>query len=121
MVGVGRFSSPTRPTSRSRLITKRIAWAATFPQKRMIGFTSEAIPFSIQSKKGKYPRRPASAAWFYWEVTKLQKKQYLAATLTGIAVIGASVALFRTKPVAAQTERSAAVFTSDGKLELPVG
>ena len=51
----------------------------------------------------------------------MQKKKYLAATLTGIAVIGASVALFRTKPVVAQTERSAAVFTSDGKLRLPTG
>ena len=51
----------------------------------------------------------------------MQKKQYLAATFTGIALIGASLALYRTKPVAAQTERSAAVFTSDGKLQLPKG
>jgi len=51
----------------------------------------------------------------------MQKKQDLAAALTGIAVIGASIALFRTKPVAAQTERSAAVFTSDSKLQLPTG
>ena len=51
----------------------------------------------------------------------MQKNQYLAATLTGIALIGASLGLFRTKPVAAQTERSAAVFTSDGKLQLPKG
>jgi hypothetical protein len=40
----------------------------------------------------------------------MQKKQYLAATFIGIALIGASLALFRTKPVAAQTARSAAVF-----------
>ena len=51
----------------------------------------------------------------------MQKKQYLAVTLTGIAVIGACVALSRSKRVVAQTERSAAVFTSDGKLELPTG
>lgn len=51
----------------------------------------------------------------------MQKKQYLAATFIGIALIGASLALFRTKPVAAQTARSAAVFTSDGKLQLPKG
>ena len=51
----------------------------------------------------------------------MQKKQYLVATLTGIAVIGASVVLFHTKPVVAQTARSAAVFTSDGKLQLPTG
>jgi hypothetical protein len=49
------------------------------------------------------------------------KKRYLAATFTGIALIGASLALFRTKPVAAQAERSAAVFTSDGKMQLPTG
>jgi hypothetical protein len=51
----------------------------------------------------------------------MQKEQYLAVTLTGIAAIGAFVALLCTAPVVAQTERSAAVFTSDGKLELPVG
>jgi hypothetical protein len=50
----------------------------------------------------------------------MQKEQYLAATLTGIAVIGASVALFSTKPVVAQTG-SAAVFNSDGTLRLPTG
>jgi hypothetical protein len=43
----------------------------------------------------------------------MQKKQYLAATFTGIVLMGASLALFRTKPVAAQTERSAVVFTAD--------
>lgn len=50
----------------------------------------------------------------------MQKKQYLSTILAGIAVVGAG-ALFRTKPVAAQTEHSAAVFTSDGKLKLPTG
>jgi len=39
MVGVGRFSSPMRPASRSRLITKGIAWAATLPRNRTIGST----------------------------------------------------------------------------------
>src|SRR6201982_2895876 len=51
----------------------------------------------------------------------MQKKQSLAATLTAIAVIGVSVALFHAKPLVAQTDRSAAVFTSDGKLKLPTG
>jgi Cytochrome P460 len=51
----------------------------------------------------------------------MQKRQYLAAALTSIAVIGTGVALFRAKPVVAQSERSAAVFTADGKLELPTG
>jgi hypothetical protein len=50
----------------------------------------------------------------------MQKKRYLATILTGIGVIVAG-ALFRTNSVVAQTERSAAVFTSDGKLELPMG
>jgi cytochrome c553 len=51
---------------------------------------------------------------------KMQKK-YLAVTFTGIAAIGVFVVLLCTAPVAAQTERSTAVFTSDGKLELPTG
>ena len=51
----------------------------------------------------------------------MRKQQYLAATLSALAIIGASVALFRTKPVVAQTQSSAAVFTSDGKLQLPTG
>jgi hypothetical protein len=51
----------------------------------------------------------------------MKKKQYLAATLAGIAVIGTTVALFRAKPVAAQTQQSNAVFSSDGTLKLPTG
>jgi hypothetical protein len=51
----------------------------------------------------------------------MQRKQCLAATLSGVAVIGASAALFQTQRVAAQAEGSAAVFTSDGKLQLPAG
>ena len=51
----------------------------------------------------------------------MQKKQYLAATLIAIAVIGTSVVLLRTQPVIAQAQRSAAVFTSDGKMQLPTG
>jgi hypothetical protein len=47
----------------------------------------------------------------------MKKKVYLATILTGIAIIGAG-ALFATKPVAAQTQHSAAVFTADGKLTL---
>jgi hypothetical protein len=51
----------------------------------------------------------------------MQKKQDLVVTLVGIAAIGAFVALLCTAPVVAQTGRSAAVFTSDGKLKLPAG
>jgi len=50
----------------------------------------------------------------------MRRQQYLAVTLSGLAAIAASVVLFRTTPVAAQG-RSEAVFTSDGKLQLPTG
>ena len=51
----------------------------------------------------------------------MQKRQYLRALFGGIAVIAASVALFRVQPVVAQAQGSAAVFTSDGKLQIPKG
>ena len=51
----------------------------------------------------------------------MQKREYLTAIFGGIAVIGASVALFRAQPVVAQAQGSAAVFTSDGKLQIPTG
>ena len=51
----------------------------------------------------------------------MRRQQYLAVTLSGIAAIGASVVLFRTTSVVAQTRRSAAVFNSDGKMQLPTG
>jgi len=45
--------------------------------------------------------------------------KYLTAICGGIAVIGASFALFPVQTVTAQTQGSAAVFTSDGKLQIP--
>ena len=51
----------------------------------------------------------------------MQKREYLTAIFGGLAVIGASVALFQAQPVVAQTQGSAAVFTSDGKLQIPKG
>jgi hypothetical protein len=51
----------------------------------------------------------------------MQKRGYLTAIVGGIAVIGASVALFQARPVVAQAQGSAAVFTSDGKLQIPTG
>lgn len=51
---------------------------------------------------------------------EMPNKRYLIATFTGIAIV-AGIALFRTSPAAAQTERSAAHFTNDGKLILPTG
>ena len=51
----------------------------------------------------------------------MQKREYLTAIVAGIAVIGACVALFQAQPVVAQAQGSAAVFTSDGKLQIPKG
>jgi hypothetical protein len=51
----------------------------------------------------------------------MRRKQYLAATLAGIAVIAAALAVSRTRPVEAQGKRSTAVFTADGKMQLPTG
>jgi hypothetical protein len=51
----------------------------------------------------------------------MPKREYPTVICGAIAVIGASVALFRVQPVAAQTQGSAAVFTLDGKLQIPKG
>jgi hypothetical protein len=51
----------------------------------------------------------------------MQKRGYLTAIFGGIALIGASVAVFQAQPVIAQAQGSAAVFTSDGKLQIPTG
>lgn len=51
----------------------------------------------------------------------MQKRDYLTALFGGIAVIGVGVALFQAQPVAAQAQGSAAVFTSDGRLQIPTG
>jgi hypothetical protein len=50
----------------------------------------------------------------------MQKHLYLAVIVSGVALIGAGT-LFRTAIVDAQTEHSAAVFTADGRLEMPTG
>jgi hypothetical protein len=51
----------------------------------------------------------------------MPKREYITAICGGIALIGASVALFRAQSFAAQTQGSTAVFTSDGKLQIPKG
>ena len=51
----------------------------------------------------------------------MQSKEYLTVIFGGIAVIGASVAVFQAQPVVAQTQGSAALFTADGKLQIPKG
>jgi hypothetical protein len=54
----------------------------------------------------------------------MKKNECLTAILSGIAFIGAIIAmfpLFRMQPVVAQSQGSAAVFTPDGKLKVPNG
>lgn len=50
----------------------------------------------------------------------MRKDLYLAVIVSGMALIGAGT-LFRTATVDAQTEHSAAVFTADGRMEMPTG
>ena len=51
----------------------------------------------------------------------MRKREYVVTVLGGIALIGAYAALFYGPPVVAQTQGSAAVFTPDGKLQIPEG
>src|SRR5215469_13431269 len=51
----------------------------------------------------------------------MQKIEYLTAILSGVAFIGVGFALFHNQPAEAQTGHSAAVFTPDGKLQVPDG
>src|SRR5215475_6494569 len=48
-------------------------------------------------------------------------KKYLLAIVAGVGLIGASSYLLLARPVAAQSEQSAAVFNADGTLQLPTG
>ena len=48
-------------------------------------------------------------------------RRYLLTMIVGVGLVAATVFLLSTKPVAAQTQRSTAVFDSDGKLPLPTG
>jgi len=48
-------------------------------------------------------------------------QKYLLVTVAGVGVLAASSFLFNTGPVVAQTQQSAAVFDSSGKMKLPTG
>jgi hypothetical protein len=48
-------------------------------------------------------------------------RKYLPATIIGIALIAVTFVLPDTRPIAAQNQKSTAVFDSDGKLKLPTG
>ncbi len=47
--------------------------------------------------------------------------KYLLYAVSSLALVGSSLVLVRSQPVSAQAQHSSAVFTSDGKLELPQG
>src|SRR5262249_6032926 len=80
------FSSPMRPISRLQLTTKRTVWAATSPQKRTIGFTSRAIPFSIQSKE--HDLRGAQMSFLVMrKLWRMIMKRYTPALLAALAAI----------------------------------
>src|SRR5215471_5557845 len=119
MAGVGLFSRPMRLISRSRPTLRKTASAVMCPQKRTIGFTSRAIPSPFQVRRNDIVDPPVRCG--HLREVKMRRQQYLAVTLSGLTAIGASIVLFRTTPVAAQAQRSAAVFTPDGKLQLPTG
>jgi hypothetical protein len=48
-------------------------------------------------------------------------RRYLLTMIVGVGLVAATLFLLSTRPVAAQTQRSTAVFDSDGKLQLPTG
>jgi cytochrome P460 len=49
------------------------------------------------------------------------KKEYVLAIIAGVGLVAASSFLLNTRSVAAQPQRSTAVFDSDGKMQLPTG
>src|SRR5262249_15252196 len=109
MAGVGLFSRPMRLISRSRPTSRKTASAVMCPQKRTFGLAQKATPPPIQSERRDILPAPPARRGHMKEVT-MTRQQYLTVTLSGIAAIGASVVLFRTTPVVAQAQRSAAVF-----------
>src|SRR5258708_29689781 len=119
MDGDGRCSSPTRPTNRSPRTSRKTAWAATSPHRRRTGCTSKAIQFSPQSEQ-----HDATGADFR-KCPKgddvMRKYLSLLVLVVGVALIAMSSSLLNTSRVAADTQQSAAVFDSDGKMKLPTG
>ena len=47
--------------------------------------------------------------------------KYLLYAVSSLALVGSSIVLVRSQPVSAQVQHSSAVFTANGKLELPKG
>src|SRR5713226_7370397 len=117
MDGDGRCSSPTRPTSRSQRTTRKTAWAATSPQERRIGSTCKAIQFSPPSEQD-----DAARTDFRKRVKgDCVMRKFLLVVILAVGVVAVSSLPRHTSSVAADTQQSAAVFDSDGKLELPTG
>src|SRR5215470_17685235 len=116
MDGDGRYSKLTHPTSRSQPTTKKIAWAAMSRRRRQTGFTSRDIQFFPLSKQ-----HDVAKGFFETSKGDFVMKKYLLAVFVGVGLIGASSYLLLARPVAAQSEQSAAVFNPDGTLQLPTG
>jgi hypothetical protein len=80
---------------------------------------SKDIQFSRQVSKRQKVKKES-----YFRKTLQRRprmRKYLPATIIGIALMAVSFVLRHTRPVAAQTQQSTAVFDSDGKLKLPTG
>src|SRR5260370_34086380 len=117
MDGDGRFSNPTRPTSRSQRTTRKTAWAAISPQERRTGSTSKAILFSPPSEQ-----HDATGTDFRKSLKgDFVMRNILLVVILAVGVVAASLFPRNTSSVAADTQHSTAVFDSDGKLKLPTG
>src|SRR5215470_8582403 len=103
MVGDGRSSSQTRPTSKWLPITRKIVSAVTFPQRRPTGSTFKVIRFSAQSKR----HHPVEMVFLNISTEVLVMRKYLFA---GIAIVVGLVAarlfVVNTRQVTAQSQHS---------------
>src|SRR5215470_4972223 len=86
----------------------------TSQRARQTGFTSKAIQFSLQGKHT-HDRSLINRGM----KGDLQMKKLLLAILAGIGLVAVSLVLIKTRPIAAQTRQSAAVFDSEGRLQAP--
>src|SRR5580658_11034471 len=118
MDGDGHSSKPTPPISRSQRTTKKTAWAVMFQRSQPTGCTYKVTRFSnrnsqnglAETQNGRVLRR------------RIAMQKHLLAIIVGLGLTASAVYLLVAKPVAAaQSEKSSAVFDSDGKLELPTG
>src|SRR5690242_18300228 len=105
MAGDGPFSNLTRPISRSRLTTKKIAWAATSRQRQQTGSMSKVTQFSPRSKQ--YDVTKVSFEMVqkrFCDERRFCMRKYLLASIGGVGLIAvfSFVLNINTKPIAAQ-------------------